>query len=354
MTKTAIIIGITGQDGSYLAKLLLCKEYKVFGVTRDVLDYNDKNLRFLGISDDVTLIELSSLDPVRIIKVLKKIKPDEVYNLSSQSSVGFSFVDPLSTLNFNILSVLNWLEAIKKVNHGIKFYQASSSEMFGNVRPSDLPLKESLIFRPASPYGISKAAAHWLTVNYREAYNLFSACGILFNHESCLRGSNYVVKKIINAAVKIKLRLRTESIKVGNTSVKRDFGYAPHYVEAMWGILQHEEAEDFLICSGNVMSLNELIDKVMLHLQLDREKYITIDPQLFRPVDLEKIYGDNTKAKNKLHWDYNLTNDELINHLVEDEFRYIQWEHETEPSGLYILPAGQEKQVTLAQKAISE
>jgi GDPmannose 4,6-dehydratase len=274
----------------------------------------------------VHLIELSSLDQGRVVKVLEKIKPDEVYNLSSQSSVGYSFVDPLSTLNFNILSVLNWLEAIKKVNPAIRFYQASSSEMFGNVGRKDLPLKESEIFRPASPYGISKAASHWLTVNYREGYKIFAASGILFNHESCLRGANYVVKKVINAAVKLKLGLRTDPISVGNTSIKRDWGYAPKYVEAMWRILQSDCPDDFLICSGNVMSLNDLINKVMLQLQLDPEQHITVDQNLFRPVDLEEIYGDNAKAKIKLEWNYHLTNDQLVNQLIEDEYVYIAWE----------------------------
>lgn len=332
MSKTAIIIGVTGQDGSYLAKLLLDKGYNVVGITRDLLDYNSKSLDFLRISDKITLLELSSLNKERIIKFLNKVQPSEVYNLSSQSSVGYSFSDPFSTLSYNILSVLNWVEAIKIVDLKIRFYQASSSEMFGNVRPADLPLKESLIFHPASPYGISKAAAHWVTVNYREGYGLFASCGILFNHESCLRGPNYVVKKIINAALKIKLGLRTEPISVGNTSIKRDWGYAPMYVEAMWKILQSKEPEDFLICSGNIMSLDALIDEVMLQLNLEKEKYIVIDQKLFRPVDLEEIYGDNTKAKNILQWDYNLSNKELITHLIEDEKDFITWEQRMEKS----------------------
>jgi GDPmannose 4,6-dehydratase len=327
--KTALIIGITGQDGSYLAKLLLKKGYRVFGITRDLLDYNSKNLDYLEIANEIILLELSSLDKERIVKFLNKTKPSEVYNLSSQSSVGYSFNDPFSTLNYNILSVLNWLEAIKIVDPAIRFYQASSSEMFGNVRAADLPLKESLIFHPASPYGISKAAAHWVSVNYREGYNLFASCGILFNHESCLRGPNYVVKKIINAALKIKLGSSKEPIPVGNTNIKRDWGYAPRYVEAMWKILQVDEPGDFLICSGNIMSLDGLIDEVMAQLDLDKEKYITIDKKLFRPVDLEEIYGDNTKAKNVLQWDYNLSNKELITHLIEDEKDFIAWEERT-------------------------
>ena len=198
--------------------------------------------------------------------------------------------------------------------------------MFGNVGLSSLPLTESLLFHPASPYGISKAAAHWITVNYREAHNLFGACGILFNHESTLRGSSFVVKKVINAAVRIKLGLSDLPILVGNTSIRRDWGYAPKYVDAMWRILQHETADDFLICSGNVMSLEDLITMVMGNLDLDIEKYIKVDPELFRPVDLEEIYGDNTKAKELLNWEYNMSNEQLVDALILDEYHHIEWE----------------------------
>ncbi len=326
MIKTAIIIGITGQDGSYLAELLLQKGYKVYGITRDILDYDDKKLKYLGINNDVEIIELSSLDKARIIKVLKKINPAEVYNLSSQSSVGYSFVDPFSTLNYNVLSVLNWLYAIRAVDSKIKFYQASSSEMFGNVPEKDLPLKESLIFRPASPYGISKAAAHWVAVNYRESNNIFSSCGILFNHESPLRGENYVVKKIINTAVKIKKGVHPGPLVLGNLEVKRDWGYAPEYVKAMWLILQQKIPGDFLICSGNVMALKDLVNKVFKILNLDIGVHLKQDPSLLRPVDLEIIYGDNTKAKEQLGWNYNISNDELIKRLVVEEEKFIDWE----------------------------
>lgn len=326
MHKKAIIIGITGQDGAYLAALLLQKGYKVYGITRDILDYNDKNLRYLGISEEVELIELSSLDKDRIIKVLKKLAPREVYNLSSQSSVSYSFVDPFSTLNYNILSVLNWLHAIKIVDTGIKFYQASSSEMFGNIPVEDLPLKESLIFRPASPYGISKAAAHWVAVNYRESNKIFASCGILFNHESPLRGENYVVKKIINTAVKIKKGLHPGPLVLGNLEVKRDWGYAPEYVKAMWLILQQQAPGDFLICSGNVMALKDMIEEVFKTLNLDTNVHLTQDAALLRPVDLEIIYGDNTKAKEQLGWQYNISNKELIKKLIEEEEKFIDWE----------------------------
>lgn len=326
MVKKAIIIGITGQDGSYLAELLLQKGYKVYGVTRDILDYDDRKLRYLGINNKVEIIELSSLDKDRIVKFLKKINPDEVYNLSSQSSVGYSFVDPFSTLNYNISSVLNWLYAIKETNSKIKFYQASSSEMFGNVPVEDLPLKESLLFHPASPYGISKAAAHWMVVNYRESNRIFASCGILFNHESPLRGENYVVKKVVNTAIKIKKGLHEAPLVLGNMEVKRDWGYAPEYVKAMWLMLQQEMPGDFLICSGNVMALKDLVANVFEILDLDMSVHLKQDVALLRPVDLEIIYGDNTKAKKELGWDYNFSNEQLIQKLIAEEEKFIEWE----------------------------
>lgn len=326
MNKKALIIGITGQDGAYLSQLLLQKGYEVFGITRDMLDYKSINLQYLQIEKDISLIELSCLDKERMIKVLFKLKPDEIYNLAAQSSVGHSFVDPYATINYNVLSVLNLLEAIKAVNLPIKFYQASSSEMFGNVRPTDLPLREGLIFHPASPYGVSKAAAHWLAVNYRESNKIFAACGILFNHESPLRGENYVVKKVVNAAVKIKMGLFKGKLPVGNLTVKRDWGFAPEYVKAMWLMLQQEEPGDFLICSGNVMSLNDLVNTVFFSLNLSVEDHVVKDPALFRPTDLEVIYGDNTKAKSVLGWTYSLSNEELIKKLIEEETKFVEWE----------------------------
>ncbi len=324
--KKAIIIGISGQDGAYLSKLLLEQGYKVIGLTRKLSDSPFSNLRYLNVLSEIEMIELATNDAHSIEQILAIYKPDEVYNLGAQSSVGQSFVDPINTVNYNILSVLHWLEGIKKLQLHTRFYQASSSEMFGNVRSTDLPLSESLLFHPASPYGVSKAAAHWLAVNYREANGIFSACGILFNHESALRGPNYVVKKIINSAIKIKLGLKKDPIYVGNTAIKRDWGYAPKYVDAMWKILQHSSAEDFLICSGNEMSLTDLIQLVMLNLDLEAEQHIKVDSNLFRPVDLEVIYGDNTKAKKILNWEYNLTNKGLIDLLIADEYKLIEWE----------------------------
>jgi len=324
--KKAIIIGITGQDGSYLAKLLLEKGYYVYGITRDRLDLKNINLRYLGIDLEVEIIELPNLNKERIIRILKKVKPFEIYNLSAQSSVSHSFIDPVTTLDYNIFSLLYWMECIKEVDQDIKFYQASSSEMFGNVRSQDLPLKESLIFRPASPYGISKAAAHWLAINYRESNNIFCTCGILFNHESPLRGPNYVVKKIINTAVKIKMGINNGPLKLGNVHIKRDWGYAPDYVNAMWLIMQYKEPCDFLVCSGNVWELEELVKYVFTFLDLDIAKYVIHDDSLLRPKDLDIIYGDNNKAKTLLGWTYNLSNEELIQKLLTEEFRFIDWE----------------------------
>lgn len=326
MPKTALIIGITGQDGAYLAQLLLEKGYRVYGVTRRLAGMRDTNLRYLGIRDQISLVELPELDKTRMQAILAETAPDELYNLSSQSSVGHSFADPYNTLHYNILSVLYWLEGIRAVDPGIRYYQASSSEMFGNVRVSDLPLRESLLFHPASPYGISKAAAHWLAVNYRESNHIFSACGILFNHESPLRGDRFVVKKIINTAVKIKLGLHRGPLVLGNLDIQRDWGYAPEYVKAMWLILQQNAPGDFLICSGNVMPLKELIQQVFDRLGLDPQQWIAQDKQLLRPNDLGIIYGDNAKAKSVLGWDYRLTNEELVDTLVRDEQDFVNWE----------------------------
>ncbi|MEY2923460.1 MAG: hypothetical protein RL108_2086, partial [Bacteroidota bacterium] len=260
--KRAIIIGITGQDGAYLAKLLLEKGYLVFGITRNSTAQNFKRLDFLGIKNDIEFIEMKEISYPEICSILTKYKPDEFYNLSAQSSVGASFGIPIETVSYNIISVINWLEAIYHIKPDTKYYQASSSEMFGNVSQQVLPLKESIIFCPASPYGVSKAAAHWLTINYRESRHLFATCGILFNHESCLRGENYIVKKALNTALKIKMGLIDTPLVVGNLSVKRDWGYAPNYVEAMWLMMQHDLAEDFIICSGNCNSLHDLIELI--------------------------------------------------------------------------------------------
>jgi GDPmannose 4,6-dehydratase len=322
--KTALITGITGQDGAYLSKYLIQKNYKVVGITRNVQSGNLNGLSFLGVENDIELVEANVFDLSNIIRLLEKFKPDEFYNLAAQSSVGLSFEQPIGTLEFNIISVANILEAIRIVNKDIKVYQSSSSEMYGNVDKNKLPIDENFIIHPASPYAISKAAAHWISVNYREAYNLFISSGILFNHESVLRRQNFVTKKIISSAVKIK-KNKLNSLKVGNTSIMRDWGYAPEYIKVMWKMLNVPKPNDYIICTGEAHTLQEFINKVFVKLGLDSVKYVKFDKALYRPVELEVIYGNSQKANTKLEWKYSLSFDYLINKLIEDELKYQEW-----------------------------
>ncbi|HEY9083404.1 MAG TPA: GDP-mannose 4,6-dehydratase [Vicingaceae bacterium] len=324
--KTAVISGISGQDGAYLAKLLVDKNYRVVGLIRPSQSKNMVALSFLGIQQQVELIEINLLNKNEVEKLLHQIQPDEFYNLAAQSSVGLSFQHPLDTFNFNTSSVINILEAIRKFSINTKYYQASSSEMFGNIGVENLPLKETVLFHPVSPYGISKASAHWITVNYREAYGLKACCGILFNHESCLRGENFVIKKIIRTALEIKNN-KANVLNLGNLSVQRDWGYAPKFVEAMWLMLQQNEFREYLICSGIVTSLENIVRSIFNHLALDFDKYVRIDKSLLRNLELDVIYGDNSKAKSELGWDYNYTTNQLIEQLMEDEKSYIAFKN---------------------------
>lgn len=321
---TAIITGITGQDGAYLSKYLLEKDYKIIGISRNLQSGNLNNLDFLGIENDVELIEANVFDLSNIIRLLEKFKPDELYNLAAQSSVGLSFEQPIGTLEFNIISIANILESIRIVNKDIKVYQSSSSEMYGNVAKEILPVDENFIIHPVSPYAISKSAAHWISVNYREAYNLFVSSGILFNHESVLRRKNFVTKKIISSAFKIKKK-ELDYLKVGNTSIMRDWGYAPEYVKAMWKMLNIDIPGDFVICTGEAHTLQEFIDKVFLNLGLDPKIFVKTDKSFLRPVDLEIVYGNPQKAISNLSWKYNLSFDDLIKKLIEDEINYQEW-----------------------------
>jgi GDPmannose 4,6-dehydratase len=326
--KTAVISGVSGQDGAYLAKFLLSKSYKVVGIVKPMRKDPFTGLDFLGILDKIVIKEIDLLDKSAIEELIKYFCPDEFYNLAAQSSVGLSFKLPFDTFEFNTISVINILEAIRKFSIETKYYQASSSEMFGNIGIENLPLKESVLFHPVSPYGISKASAHWLTINYREAYGLKACCGILFNHESCLRGENFVIKKIIRTALEIKNKT-SKTICLGNLSVQRDWGYAPKFVEAMWLMLQQEEFNEFLICSGQVTSLESIVQKVFEKLGLDVGHHLKIEKNLMRNLELDIIYGDNSKAKDELGWDYNLTLDQLINTLIDDERKYLKWKSQS-------------------------
>lgn len=313
-----------------MTKFLKEKGYDVIGVTRDVSKSNLKHLKYLGLDNRITIVEANLLDLSNVIRIIVKHEPDEVYNLAAQSSVGLSFDQPIGTLEFNIISVANLLEAIRIVQPKIKFYQASSSEMFGNVGKENLPVNENVVFHPVSPYGISKATAHWITVNYREAYGLFAVCGVLFNHESALRGKNFVTKNILNTAVRISRGLASR-ISLGNLKVYRDWGYAPEYVEAMWLMLEQEKPDDYIICSGECHSLEEFAKEVFKRLNLDFDRFVDIDKSHCRPLDLEIIYGDSSKAKKLLGWKYSMTFEELIDKLVNDEIKYVNWESKEAP-----------------------
>lgn len=323
--KVAIISGVAGQDGSLLASLLLSKNYRVIGIVQPYKDSDLFRLKYLNIEDKVTLRKIDLLDIRKIEELLEDVMPDEFYNLAAISSVGLSFHQPHITFDFNTRSVMNILESIRRVAPNTKFYQASSSEMFGNIGLARLPIKESFLFHPVSPYGISKASAHWLTVNYREAYKLKTCCGILFNHESALRPPQFVVKKIVRSAIKVRDGTE-QKLELGNVSITRDWGYAPDYVKAMWLMLQQEKLDDYLICSGNPITLESFVFEVFRQLDLDAAKFISIDRSLLRALDLEIIYGDNSKAKRELGWEYEISTADFIKRLLQDEADFMKWE----------------------------
>ena len=312
--KTALITGITGQDGAYLSRLLLSKGYEVIGLVRSNSLTNKNGLIRLGILENVTLLECDLIDLSQLIQIISTYKPVEIYNLAAQSSVSLSFAQPIGTFSFNTMSVFNLLEAIKLVDKRIKLYHASSSEMYGKVEK--LPIVENTVFHPVSPYATSKAAAHWTCINYRESFGLFVSCGILFNHESMLRTNQFFVKKVITEANMIK-EGTLDKMFVGNIDIKRDFGYAPLYVEAMYAMLQHDKPDDFVICSGISISLREVIEYIFERVGISLSAY-EVDQKLYRPNDIPEIYGDSSKAKKVLGWHYEITPYELLDKLIEE------------------------------------
>ena len=313
--KTAIITGVTGQDGHYLAKYLLEKRYKVVGTVRSYRFVNKKYLQYLGIDKEIILEEVDLLDFSNIAKLILKYKPDAIYNLAAQSSVELSFEQSIGTFTFNTASVNNLLEAIRLLAPKIRLYQASSGEMYGKVKY--LPVSLDTPMHPVSPYGVSKMAAHFMCVHYRESYGLFVSNGIMFNHESFLRSENFFIKKVIRSAIAIKNK-KLDKLIVGNLHIKRDFGYAPNYVKAMWKMLQIDEPNDFIICSGVSVKLREIVEYVFDKFNLDK-KLIIEDRKLYRPNEIIDIYGDNSKAKEKLGWNYDLTIYDLLDKLIEEE-----------------------------------
>ncbi|MCW6035732.1 GDP-mannose 4,6-dehydratase [Spirulina subsalsa FACHB-351] len=297
--KTALICGISGQDGAYLADLLLHKDYQVWGTSRDAQMCSFGNLQRLGLRDRIKVASMSLNDFRSVLQVINKVQPDEIYNLAGQTSVGLSFELPVETMESINGGTLNLLEAIRFTGAEIKFYNAGSSECFGNT--PDLPADEMTPFRPRSPYAVAKSAAFWQVANYREAYNIFACSGILFNHDSPLRPQRFVTQKIVSAAYAIA-QGQQDKLHLGNTSIQRDWGWAPDFVESMYLMLQHPEPDDYVVCTGETHSLEDFVAEVFACLGLDWRDHVITDQSLFRPTDIAVSRGNPHKAKEKLGW----------------------------------------------------
>jgi GDPmannose 4,6-dehydratase len=312
MQRTALITGITGQDGSYLAEVLLEQGYRVVGMTRR--SSTDSNERIAHLEGRIELIQGDLLDQASLGAALSDVRPEEVYNLAAQSFVPTSWNQPVLTGEFTGLGVTRMLEAIRQVDLGIRFYQASSSEMFGKVR--EMPQNELTPFHPRSPYGVAKAYGHFLTVNYRESYGLYAVSGILFNHESPRRGLEFVSRKVTDGAARIALGLATE-LPMGNLDAERDWGFAGDYVRAMWQMLQQPEPGDYVIATGVAHSVRELCRVAFERVGLDYEQHVTLDPRLYRPAEVDHLLGDPTKARSVLGWEPTVTFTDMIEGMVD-------------------------------------
>lgn len=319
--KNALITGITGQDGAYLAKFLLEKGYEVYGLLARRATATTWRLEELGVLDKIELIEGDLTDVTSIIRAIEIAKPDEFYNLGAQSFVGTSWKQPKLTAQSTGLGALNCLEAIRIMNPKIKFYQASTSEMFGGI--PEYPLQsETTPFHPRSPYGVSKLFAHWMTINYRESFDVFGCCGILFNHESPLRGIEFVTRKVTDAVARIKLGVQSD-LHLGNIDAKRDWGFAGDYVEAMWLMLQQETPDTYVVATGKTTTVRDMCKIAFEHVGLDYEKYVVIDPKFYRPAEVDLLLGDPTKAKEQLGWEAKTSLEELITMMVDEDLKRV-------------------------------
>ena len=315
----ALITGITGQDGSYLAEFLLEKGYEVIGMVRR--SSTEPYDRIRHIRDKVTLVQADLLDQLSIINLIEEHKPDEVYNLAAQSFVPASWGQPVLTGEFDALGVTRVLEAIRLVNKRIKFYQASSSEMFGKVR--EVPQKEATPFYPRSPYGVAKVYGHWITVNYRESFGIHASSGILFNHESPRRGLEFVTRKITDGAARIKLGL-ADKLALGNLDSSRDWGFAGDYVKAMWLMLQQDKPDNFVIATGETHSVEDFVRHAFEHVDLNFKDYVIKDPRFVRPAEVDLLKGDPSYAKQKLGWKTEVTFEGLVKMMVEADLRRLK------------------------------
>ncbi len=316
--KRALITGITGQDGSYLAELLLEKGYEVHGMVRR--SSTETFQRLQGCRDQITLHTGDLLDQRSLTDVLRDSEPDEIYNLAAMSFVAASWNQPVLTAEFSGTGATRMLEAMRETAPEARFYQASSSEMFGQVL--EVPQTETTPFYPRSPYGVAKVYGHFITVNYRESYDLFACSGILFNHESPRRGLEFVTRKVTHAAAAIKLGLQTD-LALGNLDAERDWGYAKDYVEAMWLMLQEDEPDDYVIATGETHSVRELVDVAFAHVGIDPADHVRIDPQFLRPAEVEHLIGDASKAKEKLGWTPGTTFEELVQIMVDADLELL-------------------------------
>lgn len=312
--KTALITGITGQDGSYLAELLLDKGYKVYGLKRRTATPNLENIK--SMINEIDFISGDLRDITSLTEAVQLAKPDEIYNLAAQSFVGDSWRQPIYTGEVTGLGVTNMLEAIRQAKPDARFYQASSSEMFGKVL--ETPQKETTPFYPRSPYGVAKVYGHWITVNYRESYNMYACSGILFNHESPRRGIDFVTRKVTDAVAKIKLGIQ-DKLHLGNIDSKRDWGFAGDYVKAMWLMLQQDEPDDYVIATGETHTVKEFVEIAFDHVGLNWKEHVVQDPQFMRPAEVDILLGDPSKAKQKLKWEPQINFEQLVKMMVDQD-----------------------------------
>ena len=323
MSKRALLTGITGQDGAYLSQFLLGKGYEVFGVIRrsSHRGVEDHRLRWLGVADKVTLIDGDMSDLSSLVRIVKEVQPDEIYNLAAQSFVASSWRQPILTANITAVGVTNLLEAMRAEKPDARFYQASSSEMFGLIQEEKQ--NEKTPFYPRSPYAVAKLYGHWITINYRESFGMHASSGILFNHESPLRGIEFVTRKVTDAVARIKLGKATE-LRLGNIDAKRDWGHARDYVRAMWLMLQQDKPDDYVVATGRTTTVRDMCRIAFEHVGLDMANHVVIDPAFYRPAEVEVLLGDPSKAREKLGWEATTSLEDMIREMLDADLDRVR------------------------------
>ena len=326
--KHALVTGITGQDGAYLSQWLLSQGYKVFGVIRrsSHRGVEDHRLRWLGIADKVTLLDGDLGDMSSLVRIVKEVQPDEIYNLAAQSFVASSWRQPILTANITAVGVTNVLEAMRSEKPDARFYQASSSEMYGLIQ--EAAQSEKTPFYPRSPYAVAKLYGHWITVNYRESFGMHASSGILFNHESPLRGIEFVTRKVTDGVARIKLGMASE-LRLGNIDAKRDWGHARDYVKAMWLMLQQDKADDYVVATGRTTTVRDMCRIAFEHVGLDMDKHVIIDPAFYRPAEVDVLLGNPTKARQTLGWEAETSLEAMIEEMVDADLTRLKFKHPT-------------------------